>query len=425
MKKVKLRATASKPQTEFVNTKAKFPAFVAGYGSGKTQALIYRAMHLKLLYPKVPFAYYLPTYDLVKMIAYPRFEEQLDKMKVRYSINKSDHILNMKGFDKIYFRTLDRPEKIVGYQVGHSFVDELDTLKMEKAKECWKAIVERNRFNIGAINTVAVATTPEGFRFVYERWGKKKSKNYKLIKASTYSNLRNLPEDYIETLLEMYPEELISAYINGEFVNLTAGQVYTSFNRERNDTYEEIEHDDILHIGVDFNIGKMSGVVHVIREDENGNECYYALDEFHGLQDTNHLIKAICERYPDHTIWCYPDASSSNRKTQDISKTDFTLLKNAFDRVIKKKSNPLVQDRVNSLNALLFSGNQVIRYFVSVAKCPELVECFEQQVYNNGIPDKTRGKDHMLDASGYFGHAVAPIKRNTNYNQSEIISLGF
>ena len=38
------------PQYEFVTTKAKFPAMIAGYGAGKTEAGVIRALYLKLKY---------------------------------------------------------------------------------------------------------------------------------------------------------------------------------------------------------------------------------------------------------------------------------------------------------------------------------------------------------------------------------------
>jgi len=39
------------PQDDFINSEAAFPAFIAGYGSGKTTAAIFRAIKLKFDYP--------------------------------------------------------------------------------------------------------------------------------------------------------------------------------------------------------------------------------------------------------------------------------------------------------------------------------------------------------------------------------------
>jgi hypothetical protein len=53
----------TRPQWEFVAAPEQFPAMVAGFGSGKSHAAIWRVLRLKRQYPKLNVAYYLPTYD--------------------------------------------------------------------------------------------------------------------------------------------------------------------------------------------------------------------------------------------------------------------------------------------------------------------------------------------------------------------------
>jgi hypothetical protein len=48
------------PQYQLVTTKKRFPAFVAGFGSGKTAALIERCIYYKFRYPTLNVGYYLP-----------------------------------------------------------------------------------------------------------------------------------------------------------------------------------------------------------------------------------------------------------------------------------------------------------------------------------------------------------------------------
>src|SRR5574343_383707 len=177
----------TRPQLEFVNAADQFPAFVAGFGSGKTQAGVVRALVKKLQYPAQSVGFYLPTYDLVRHIAMPRFAEVMDQIGVAGKINKSDAVVEFAGMPGVLiFRTMDTPERIIGYEVADSVVDELDTLKAEKAREVWNKIIGRNRQKKpdGSLNTVAVATTPEGFRFVYERWKRDPAPGYRIIKAA-------------------------------------------------------------------------------------------------------------------------------------------------------------------------------------------------------------------------------------------------
>lgn len=397
------------PQYDFVTSVAKFPAMVAGYGSGKTHGAVVRALRLKLAYPEQCVGYYLPTYDLVAKIAYPRFEEILIACNFKYILNKVDHELTIFGVGKIIIRTMDRPERIIGYEHADAVADELDTLKMDKAAEVWRKIIARNRQKKPdrTINTIAVATTPEGFRFVYEKWKRNPLKGSQLIKASTHSNAHNLPEDYIDTLKENYSDAMLAAYLDGEFVNLTQGAVYPEFDRELNACTDTVQEKETLHIGVDFNVGHMAAVVHVLRDGEPR-----AVDEFVDYLDTPALIAAIDERYRSkgHRIIVYPDATGKNRKSNNAAQSDIALLRQAGFMVLAHSTNPFVRDRVAAVNKLVHKETKRV-YRINGDKCPHLVEAFETQAYDkNGEPDKTSGFDHVLDGAGYFVAYRWPVR---------------
>lgn len=407
---MKIRAKATKPQTELVNSIAPFPAMVAGYGAGKSHALILRTM--KLIFGNGGnIAYYLPTYDLIKTIAYPRFIEVLDNLKVAYKLNKSDHILEVNN-KQIIFRTLDNPDRIVGYEVTDSMVDELDTLPINKARECWVKIIARNRQKKAGQNTVAVGTTPEGFRFVYEQWGKNPTESYQIIKAPTYSN-PHLPENYIDLLRETYPPQLLEAYIEGEFVNLTSGSVYPDYDRELNGTDATIQKGEPLHIGMDFNVNNGAAVVHIQR-----SPLALAVDELTGVRDTPSMIKILQEKYTGHTIIIYPDASGGATKSVNASISDLRLLKDAGFTIDAPKKNPFVKDRVAAFNRLICNPAGDRYYRVNTDKCPNLAVSLEQQVYDkNGVPDKESGLDHIVDGAGYYVSKRYPIKFKKAINQ--------
>ena len=407
-----LRTRASKPQTEFVNCEDMFPAFVAGFGSGKTQAGILRALRLKYAYPSLDVAYYLPTYDLVRMIGYPRFSSILDGAHIDYTLNKSEHVLKIKDKGSLIFRTLDNPERIIGYEVADSVVDELDTLKQDDAQSAWRQIIARNRQKKpdGKKNTVAVATTPEGFRFVYNQWAKNPAPGYKLIRASTYSNARNLPEGYIDSLKSSYPAQLIAAYLEGQFVNLTAGAVYPDFDRAKNHTPETIADGEELHLGLDFNVYNCTSAVGVIRFGTPK-----ILGELVKMRDTPHVIEMIKQKYPGHKINIYPDASGQSNKTVNATESDILLLKRAGFAVHVPNKNPFVKERVMAVNGLICNSQQERKLLVNTVLCPTVTECLEQQIYDdNGEPDKKAGKDHAPDALGYFLHFRWPIVKPTS-----------
>jgi hypothetical protein len=405
--------TFTPSQKDFIYSTDPFPAFVGGFGSGKTAAGIARLMRLKRYCPEQDVAYYLPTYPLIQDIAFQRFPALFERNGIPFKLNQQKAVLET-DLGRIIFRNMEQPDRIVGYEVAHSVVDELDTLPIEKARSVWNKIIARNRqkaITIGGKavpNTVAVATTPEGFRFVYDRWVKNKADGYVLFKAKTSDNAANLPEDYIRNLQNSYSSSLLAAYLDGEFVNLTAGSIYPEFDRKLNITFATIEQREQLHIGVDFNVNNMSAVVCVIR-----NNDPLALDELSGVRDTPTLIRILQERFAGHQITVYPDASGGATKSVNASLSDITLLRSAGFTVLANSKNPAVKDRVMAMNQMIYSQGKR-RLLVNPDKCPNVIEGLERQAYaKNGEPDKSSGFDHLNDAIGYFIAYKYAIGRGT------------
>ena len=407
-------------QQDFVYSIDAYPAFVGGFGSGKTAAAIARIMRLKRMCPNQDVAYYLPTYGLVEDIAYKRFPAMFDRLGFRYKLNRQAARFSTDIGD-IIFRTMDNPDRIVGFEVAHSILDELDTLPIEKARNVWNKVIARNRQKATTVsgrpvaNTVAVATTPEGFRFVYERWVKNKAPGYVLYRAKTMDNAAHLPDGYIDNLRNSYPSNLLSAYLDGEFVNLTAGSVYPDFDRALNSSAETIKPNETLHIGMDFNVTKMSAIVHVLRNDEP-----HAVAELLDVFDTPSMAKLIKARYKDagHSVMVYPDASGNSRKSNNASESDLSILRQHGLSVCVNPTNPAVKDRVLSMNRMLHHEGER-KYRINPDACPHYVEALEKQAYDrNGEPDKSSGLDHCIDAGGYFIAYRYPIQKRLAVVQS-------
>ena len=412
-----IEITLTEPQEDFVFSPDQFPAFVGGFGAGKSEALVTRLLMQKMEYPRLDVGYFAPTFDLVRLIGFNRFEEKLEQWKIPYKLNKSEKQMYLGTGGSIIFRTLDNPDRIVGFEIADAGIDELDTLKQEHATNAWNKVIARCRQKKGGgkANTCSVATTPEGFRFAYERWEKNKAPGYSLFRAPTYSN-PYLPESYIESLRATYPPQLLAAYMEGRFVNLAAGSVYPDFDRVKNHTDEVIQPGEELHVGVDFNVYNCTAILCVVREGKP-----FALAELTKLRDTPAIVKALKERYAGHRINIYPDASGKSHKTVNASLSDLQILKDAGFIVHAKDSNPFVRDRVVSLQTAICNGDGYRNLKVNTNLCPTLTECLEQQVFDkNGDPDKEGGKDHPPDAIGYFIYWKWPVVRPTVSKQIQM-----
>jgi len=401
---------ATEPQAEFYALVAKYPLFVGGFGSGKTYALLQSAIMDASLSSKAVIALYAPTYDLVKLILLPRLQEMLTEYGIEYETHKSDLIISCTspGFGKFILRTLDKPERIIGYESHRAHVDELDTLPAMKAAEAWNKIIARNRqtldSNKDSLNRVSAYTTPEGFAFVYDRWSKKGGSDYKKVHASSHSN-PFLPEDYIQSLIDTYPAELVKAYIDGQFVNLVGGNVYSSYNRHSHNSTETIRPNEALYIGCDFNVTQQAATVYVRR---SGGSEWHAVYELVDMYDTPEMVKIIQEKWSGHKITMYPDASGGSRKTVNASISDIALLEQAGFAVRAPRKNPMVKDRVMAMNGALSKG----KVYVNHNACPTVASCLEQQAYDkNGEPDKKSGNDHQNDATTYLVAYEMPIRK--------------
>lgn len=401
-----VKTQATLPQSIFLNLRHKFRAFVGGYGSGKSYVGSMALCSHSWKYPKVNSGYFAPTYSQIRDIFFPTIEEVAFNMGLKVDIkegNKEVHYFSGRQFRSTTIcRSMDKPGSIVGFKIGHALCDELDTMPTNKAENAWRKIIARMRYKIdGLSNGVDVTTTPEGFKFVYKKFVLERTESYGLVKASTYDNEINLPPDYIPTLKETYPENVSSAYLNGEFVNMTSGSVYRDYDRKKHDSMRMVKDGEPLYIGQDFNVGNMSSAI-CVRDDRS----FVCVDQLIGIFDTPALIKSLQEKYPNRKIYIYPDASGSSRKTVNASVSDISLLSAAGYNVRVNGSNPAVKDRILSINKAFQDG----KLRINSAKCKNVSESLEKQCYDeNGEPDKSAGYDHMNDALGYLVCFEMPV----------------
>ncbi|WP_257657712.1 phage terminase large subunit [Parapedobacter lycopersici] len=381
-----------KHQEDFLFSEAKHTGLIGGYGSGKSFAGVLKTCLKKIEYNQIPVAYYLPTYGLIKDIAFPKFAEQLTRFGIQYTINRTDKDITTP-FGMIYLRSMDNPESIVGYEVGYSLIDETDILPTDKMTDVFAKIIARNRLKLpnGDINKTDVVGTPEGFKWAYRFFVKDKSPDRVIINGKTKDNT-TLPSEYMKTLQDVYSPEQLDAYLDGKFVNLTSGTVYRSFNRFENHTDREADDRDVLHIGMDFNVTNMHATIIVSQAGTN-----HVVDEVVKAYDTFEMCGIIRERYPNNQIVVYPDAAGGSRKTS--GKSDHDILKQHGFKLRVGAKNPFVRDRVNAVNSAFMNGT----LFINTSRCPTLTEALENQAYNaNGEPDKTTGYDHINESLGYF-----------------------
>lgn len=286
-------------QYDFIqDSTTKYIALVAGFGSGKTEAFIYKAIHLAFVNQGHEGVLCEPTFSMIKDVLLPRLTDILQQMAIPYTYTASpypDFVLHLPGGDtKLLLRSAENYDRLRGLNLAFFGVDEADCIPKKRASDMCHVL--QSRLRKGKAFQGFFVGTPEGFNFMYEFFEQNKADDRRYIQASTYDN-PFLPQQYIKDLEANYPENLIKAYLRGEWVNLTTGNVYKSFDRTLNHTSKTLEDfpNHYIHIGVDFNINHTCGMVTIIDDAMNA----YTVDEIVNRYDTEDLIREILNRYKD------------------------------------------------------------------------------------------------------------------------------
>ena len=398
----RIKADLHPGQLAFVDDNAtQIIGISAGYGAGKTRALCAKAVMLAAANQGFIGAVMEPTGPLIRDIWQNDFEQFLEAYDIPYTFRASplpEYMLHLPGGDtKILCRSFENWSRIIGLNLAWVLADEIDTVTPSIANKAFPKILGRLRS--GNVRQFGAASTPEGFRWMWTTFGSEQAKDRqdrKLIKMRSSDN-PHLPPDFIERLEANYDPNLLKAYLEGEFVNLTTGVIYDRFDRTKHVVSSLPNTDrEPLRIGVDFNVGNMSAIIGV----KLGSNLL-VIDEISGAHDTDALAQQIKARYPDRRIYIYPDASGGNRST-NASQTDIQILESYGMSNQSPRANPPVRDRVAAVQALLENGKGQVRLQVSHT-CKRLIECLELQCYTEkGDPDKDAGHDHMNDALGYL-----------------------
>jgi hypothetical protein len=128
---------------------------------------------------------------------------------------------------------------------------------------------------------------------------------------------------------------------------------------------------------------------------------------------TDEACKEFLRRYSRHRagLKVYGDASANHQQTSS-GWSDYDVIKREIDGSWSSpavfripKSNPMVRDRVNLMNAKLRSAAGDVELVVD-PKCKELIMDFEQVVWKEGTnaieKEKDKRRTHLSDALGYL-----------------------
>ena len=395
-------------QNNFIRCPSKYPALVAGYGSGKTVAFVLKALLEAGRNPQKTFLLAEPTFPMIRDVLQPTLEETLRKLGFSYQYKASEYKYTIhwkKGWSNIILRSAENFRSWAGLNLAGFGIDEAALLRDDKA---WKMGLSRLRD--GEHLSGWITTTPEGFNFVYDLWKDKPLTGYELIKGKTTDNTF-LPKDFVNSLYENYDDRLIASYIHGEFVNLQYGTTYYSFDRDKN-VSDEVKYTSTLplRVGLDFNVDPMCAVLFQIHKEK---PYVRVIDEvvIRHTGNTNELMtermgRTIKGMYSNKQYICYPDPAGKARGTSSRM-TDHEILRLNGFLVKAKRKAPSVVDSVNSVN-------NVMKNCIIASKCKEFIKDLEQTINKDGtreIDKSDKERTHLTDGFRYAIDIEFPVRK--------------
>lgn len=327
-----------------------------------------------------------------------------------FDIHKSDMTITYKpNGSQLLFMGLDDVEKIKSIQG-------ITSIWIEEASECeLNDILELNRRLRGHTQhykQIILTFNPISHLHWLKSHFFDTDRNDVSIYKTTYKDNKFLDDEYRQQIedIKNYDIQQYNIYALGEWGILNQNMVYHNYNKNKHSTQLTFYDFDVLHCGIDFNIGGCVCIVCGLKDDKA-----YVVDGF-AVYDTQSIANNLF-KYKNKRIILYPDASGNQRST-NASKSDVQILIDNGFQVMANKSNPAIRDRVNSVNRLFAQDRLLINTNIQ-----QIVNSLSIQAYNkNGEPEKFHEHnggaiDDWNDALGYFIEYYFGFGRNTVTHQ--------
>lgn len=385
----------------------RFLHLSGGYGAGKSTALVYKLLKLSMLNAPYDGGLVVPTFSDFKNDVLPIIESILDDNGIDYTYHGTDHKFQFP-WSKGYLRVFSADKQIRGPNLSYIGLNELCLIKLERYLEA----IARVRIKGAPYPQIVSSSTPEGVGSpYYDKFVERPMKNSRILYMNTMENAHNLDANYIQSLRDTYPKQLIDAYLNGLWVSLSSNRFYYSYQPDKND-HKNVRNDDLeYHIGIDFNVSFMASTIW----QDLGNKLV-CVDEV-VLKDgdgykTENLITALRLRgYTPQNSICYPDPASRARSTR--GDPDAETIKRAGYQVRMQNVAPRFRERQINVNNLFDKG--LIE--INPDTCPHLKKdliAVESDPVTMEKNKKNMNLTHSSDSMDYLVSILRPFNPHKN-----------
>lgn len=184
-------------QSDFLDSKARFPAFEAGWGSGKTMFGIMKGLELSDRFS-----------GNLGLICRKKFVDLRDSTMrdfTKYTnipIPMSTKEVTLPNGSVIMFRHADELSALQNINLGWAMIEQAEEFETDESFQMLRGRLRRE----GCFHQIMIIANKNGHNWIWKKWEKKAVKDpkeYELIQATSFDNIENLPEDFIADLRRM------------------------------------------------------------------------------------------------------------------------------------------------------------------------------------------------------------------------------
>jgi len=212
-----------KAQTEFIGAEEQFAAYIGGIGTGKSTALIAKALFHSQESPNNLGVIIRKNYTDLRSSTIKDFQDYTG-----FKVNEQNHEVKLPNGSTILFMHGDVLDSLKNINAGFIGIEQADDFGDSMA---WDMLIQRLRRQV-KFRTGFLIANANGHNWVWEKFVKEKKPNHLCVQATTYDFADILPPDYIPNLEANLPARMFKRFVMNSH-EVAEGRVFDEFDEAK------------------------------------------------------------------------------------------------------------------------------------------------------------------------------------------------